>query len=62
MTWNEIKKAVENAGIKETDEIVEIECERRDGDKVFHRAKSGDMIILREHLDDKKTDAHGCAT
>ena len=29
MTWNEIKKAVEIAGIKETDEIVEIGCDRR---------------------------------
>ena len=62
MTWNEIKQAAENAGIKETDEIVAIECERRDGDKIFHRARSGNMIILREHTDEQKSDTHGCAT
>lgn len=62
MTWKEIKRAAETAGIKETDDIVAIECERRDGDKVFHRAKSGSMIILREHLDEKQADTHGCAT
>lgn len=62
MTWNEIKRAAEIAGIKETDEIAAIECERRDGDKTFHPAKSGNMIVLREHPDEEKTDAHGCAT
>lgn len=62
MTWNEIKHAAEIAGIKETDEIVSIECERRDGDRILHAAKSGDMIMLREHTDEKKVDTHGCAT
>ena len=56
------KKAVQNAGIKETDEIVVIECERLDGDKMFHAAKSGNMIKLREHIDAAKADVHGCAT
>ncbi|MFN0279812.1 MAG: hypothetical protein ACKVRN_14630 [Pyrinomonadaceae bacterium] len=62
MTWKEIKAAVENAGITERDNLVSIECERRDGDKKLHVARSGAMFQLREHLDVAKADAHGCAT
>lgn len=62
MTWKELKEAAEIAGVKESDDIVSIECERRDGDKTFQRAKSGNMIMLREHIDDKKSEVNGCAT
>lgn len=61
MTWNEIKKAVESAGIKETDDLIAIECERIDGDKKLHVAKSGKMIQLREFPDESKMDLNGCA-
>lgn len=62
MTWSEIKKAAEQAGIEETDEIYVIKCERRDGDKVLHKSKSGNMIQLAEHDAENKTEVHGCAT
>ncbi|HEU0179789.1 MAG TPA: hypothetical protein VFV58_36620 [Blastocatellia bacterium] len=50
MKWLEIKKAVEMADIKEDDEILEIHCELRDGDKALHPSKQGCFIRLSEHL------------
>jgi len=50
MKWIEIKKAVEMADIKEDDEILEIHCELRDGDKALHPSKQGFFIRLSEHL------------
>lgn len=46
MTWGEIKKAVEKADIKDTDDIYRIECERQDGDKILHKSASGKMFDL----------------
>jgi len=50
MKWLEIKKAVEMADIKEDDEILEIHCELRDGDKALHPSKQGNFLRLNEHL------------
>jgi hypothetical protein len=50
MKWLEIKKAVEMANIKEDDEILEIHCELRDGDKALHPSKQGNFLRLNEHL------------
>jgi len=50
MKWLEIKKAVEMADIKEDDEILEIHCELRDGDKALHPSKQGNFLRLSEHL------------
>lgn len=62
MTWREIKQAVEAAGVADADEIYAIECERRDGNKSFHKAESGKMFELRERVDEAKADIHGCAS
>ena len=37
MTWTEIKKAVEEAGVREDEEIALIQCENGKGDHTFHR-------------------------
>jgi hypothetical protein len=50
MKWSEIKEAVERSGVSENDEILEIHCELRDGDKELHLAKQGDFINLSEYL------------
>ena len=44
MKWSEIKEAVEQSGISEDDEILEIHCELRDGDKALHPSKQGSCI------------------
>lgn len=62
MTWKEIKQAVEKAGIKESDDIYILECERQNGDKVLHKSKSGNMIKLVERIAEQKVETHGCAT
>jgi hypothetical protein len=53
MKWSEIKNAVERSGISEDDEILEIHCELRDGDKKLHPAKQGDFVRLSEHLSEE---------
>jgi hypothetical protein len=50
MKWSEIKEAVEKSGVSEDDEILEIHCELRDGDKSLHASKQGDFIKLNEYL------------
>ena len=50
MKWSEIKAAVERSGVNEDDEILEIHCELRDGDKALYPSKQGDFIRLNEHL------------
>jgi len=37
MTWEEIKKAVEQAGVRDEEEIGLIQCENGDGDHTFHK-------------------------
>lgn len=61
MTWSEIKKAVEDANIKDTDEISVIECELHDGDKTFHAVKLGKALKVVENSSEQSRDAKGCA-
>jgi hypothetical protein len=61
MTWKEIKKAVEEAGVKEDEEISLIQCENGDGDKTFHKMRLGKGIKLAENISDDAEDYSGCA-
>ena len=53
MKWSEIKEAVERSGVEEDDEILEIHCELRDGDKALHPSKQGNFIKLSEYLSEE---------
>ena len=63
MTWREIKKAVEQAGITEEDDIDLIKCENSNGDYTFARMRIGNKLKLTENVATEKTkaDAEGCA-
>ena len=63
MTWSEIRKAVEQAGVRDNEEISLIQCENGDGDHTFHRVKLGKMLKLAENVSPEKArkDAEGCA-
>jgi len=63
MTWREIKKAVEQTGISEEDDIDLIKCENTNGDHTFSRMRLGNKLRLTENVSTKKTheDAEGCA-
>ena len=61
MTWSEIKKAVEDAGIAEGDEITVIQCQAHDGDKTLHKIKLGKFVKLAEDLSESaREEASGC--
>lgn len=61
MTWSEIKKAVEEAGIDERDEVSVIECQAHNGNKTFHILKLGRYVKLAEDFSDSaRADASGC--
>lgn len=51
MTWLQVKKAAEEAGVKDNDEIFEIHCEmqKAQGDKTFHKMSFGQRIKLVEN-------------
>ena len=53
MKWSEIKKAVEQTGVREDDEILEIHCELRDGNKTLQQMKLGNSIRLTEDLSEE---------
>lgn len=63
MTWSEIKKAVEQAGVGEEEEISLIQCENGDGDHTFHKVRLGKALKLAENVsaDKAREDAAGCA-
>ena len=61
MTWKEIKKAVEEAGVSEDDEIALIQCENAGGDRTFHKMRLGKATKLAENIGDLSNDASGCA-
>ena len=63
MTWAEIKKAVEQAGVRDDEEIGLIQCGNGDGDHTFHRVRLGKMLKLAENASAEKAraDAEGCA-
>ncbi|HYL98526.1 MAG TPA: hypothetical protein VEZ90_06185 [Blastocatellia bacterium] len=48
MTWSQIKKAVEEAGITEDDEIIDIHCQLHGGDKTLHKMQLGNFVKLAE--------------
>jgi hypothetical protein len=63
MTWSEIKKAVEEVGVGEDEEIGLIQCENGDGDRTFHKVRLGRTLKLAENVSAEKAreDAEGCA-
>lgn len=62
MKWSEIKKAVEMADIKEDDEILEIHCELRGGDKTLSAVRLGHLLKLDENpSEEARKEADGCA-
>jgi hypothetical protein len=61
MTWKEIKKAVEEAGVTEEEQIARIECEVSDSAKTFHKVRLGKAIKLAENTSDDPEDYSGCA-
>lgn len=61
MTWKEIKKAVDDAGISEEDEVSVIECQPHDGDKTLHKMKLGKFVKLAENFsEESRKNASGC--
>jgi hypothetical protein len=63
MTWSQIKSAVEQAGVRDDDEIGLIQCENGDGDHTFHKVRLGKTLKLVENVSAEKAqrDANGCA-
>jgi hypothetical protein len=63
VTWSEIKKAVEQAGVTDDDEIGLIQCENGDGDHTFHKVRLGKALKLAENVSAHKAkeDTAGCA-
>ena len=63
MTWGEIKKAVEQAGVGESEEIALIQCENGEGDHTFHKVRLGRALKLAENVSAEKSqkDGNGCA-
>jgi hypothetical protein len=60
MTWKEIKKAVEEAGIEEDDDICLIQCENKDGGQTFQKVRLGKAVKLTENIVDHPEDYSGC--
>ena len=63
MTWREIKDAVENAGVREDEEIVQIQCVNGEGDHTFHKLRLGKTLKLTENVSEEvsRKQAEGCA-
>ncbi len=62
MTWSEIKKAIDEAGVEEDEDICLIECENGSGDKTFHKMRLGKSVKLAENISESaKHEAAGCA-
>lgn len=61
MTWAEIKRAVEQTGIKEEDEVSAIQCELHHGAKTFHTLRLGKTVKLVEDFSDSaREEVRGC--
>jgi hypothetical protein len=62
MTWSEIKRAVEKAGVRDDEEISLIQCENGDGDHTFQKVRLG-ALKLAENIsaDVTRRDSEGCA-
>jgi len=61
MTWTQIKKAVEESGLKENEEVSLIQCENGDGDGTFHKMRLGNAVKLTENVSEDEADYSGCA-
>ena len=63
MTWREIKKAVEQAGVGEYEEIALIQCDNGEGDHTFHKIRLGRALKLAENVskEQSRKDGSGCA-
>ena len=61
MTWAEIKRAVEQADVKDDEEICIIQCENGRGDKTFHTMRLGRALKLTENSQPRENQANGCA-
>jgi hypothetical protein len=63
MTWREIKDAVEKAGVREDEEIIQIQCENGAGDHTFHKLRLGKALKLTENVSEEvlRKEAEGCA-
>jgi hypothetical protein len=57
MTWSEIKKAVEQAGIKEEDDICTIHCAIHHGNKILHQKRIGRFVRLSEDFSDSAAES-----
>ena len=62
MTWNQIKEAVEEAGVEDNEEISLIKCENGEGDGTFHKMRLGKALKLTENTLENAEDFSGCAT
>jgi hypothetical protein len=64
MTWAEIKKAAEAAGVSEDEEISLIQCESGEGTHTFHKVRLGNTVRLAENISVEKARAaaNGCAS
>lgn len=62
MTWFEIKRAAEEAGIKDDEEIAAIACESEGGSKTLQRVVIGRSVKLTETHSTRRGEASGCAT
>ena len=51
MKWAELKRAVEQAGVTDDDEIIAIECEMHHGGGSLQKVHQGNFIRLIEDLD-----------
>jgi hypothetical protein len=61
MTWKQLKKAVEEAGLEEDQEISLIQCENGNGDGTFHKMRLGKAVKLTENVSEDAADYSGCA-
>lgn len=63
MTWKEIKRAVEEAGVEDEEEISLIQCENGDGDHTFQKVRLGKTLKLAENVSEEisRRKAEGCA-
>ncbi|HYF63876.1 MAG TPA: hypothetical protein VD886_13735 [Herpetosiphonaceae bacterium] len=56
MKWAELKRAVEQAGVGDEDEIIAIECEMHHGGGSLQKVHQGNYIRLVEVLDQTTID------
>lgn len=49
MTWAELKRAAEQAGIQDNDNILAIECQMYHGDQTLQKVHQGNFVRLIEN-------------